>query len=97
MRNIKATGTTRIQCGDCGRHTEYDISSMVFKLQNSSSAEAEVFEAFADILCSFCKSRIPYHLTARRHLPDGPVIFSCDVVGASSDPMDVIKFRLVNI
>ncbi|HRR41757.1 MAG TPA: hypothetical protein P5244_11045 [Syntrophales bacterium] len=94
MGNIKATGTTRITCGDCGKSTEFDISSMDFRKKDSTSIDAEEFEASADIKCSFCQSGIPYHLTARRNLPDGPVNFSCSKVGATSDPTDVINFRL---
>lgn len=93
MMAFRATGTTTIKCGDCNRSTEYDISLMDFRKRNISSVDATEFEASADIKCSFCQSRIPYHLTARCHLPDGSVTFRCSIIGATADPLDLFKFK----
>lgn len=93
MGMIKAIGTTRVTCGDCGKRTEYDVSSMVFKSKNSTATDAEEYMASAEIECSFCHSKIPYHLTARYILPDGPVKFSCSIIGATADPLDMTHLR----
>ena len=91
---IKASGTTRIKCGDCGKRTEYDVSSMLFKRKNSTAADAAEYEASAEIECSSCHSKIPYHLTARYILPDGPAIFSCSIIGGTADPLDMPRIKL---
>ena len=90
---IKANGTTRVTCGDCGKRTEYDVSSMIFKSKNSIAADAKEYEASAEIECSFCHSKIPYRLTARYILPDGPVKFSCSIIGATADPLDMTHLK----
>ena len=90
---IKANGITTVTCGDCSKCTEYDVSSMVFKKMNSAATDAEEYEASAQIECSFCHSKIPYTLTARYILPDGPIKFSCSMIGATADPRDITRLR----
>lgn len=91
---IKAIGITRVTCGNCGKCTDYDVSSMAFKEKNSATTYAEEYEALAEIECAFCHSKIPYKLAARRPSPGGPIQLSRSFVGATADPHDITRLRL---